>query len=324
MPGRGRLTAVRHAIPAIVITALSGCPAARRPSPPPPPPPVEVRAESWVLFVVEPGEKHHRLAPLICSDEGRLQGGARCERLAGRVPSVTLEGARRARVLGSGSVACAGQERPALLVAAREYEQPGFAAWPAKALARIEPTVPSIPGAGAPGKPGGCRGWCRFTRTGHRRVRVTPEIESRLAAAVESAFGSRPAFQILQEVGAGTDERLHSVVVMDRTGDEYAFAFSALFLTRAPRDRKVRLLRREDGDAVVVRGTLDLCTTRPCDEPRAQSPRSSARRGFARSSRALWLLLTPFPGEGQAHEVLSLAGPRPEVVARRDCRVVGD
>jgi hypothetical protein len=289
-----------------------------------------------VLFVVEPGEKHHHLAPLVCRDEGRLGGGARCDRLASRVPSVGLEGGRRAKVLGRGSVACAERDAPALLVEAEEYEEPGFAAWPAEALAKIKPTL-----APFPGKPVRCRGWCRFNRTGHRRVRVTPEVANRLGDAVESAYGSRPdGLRVLQEVRADAD-LLHSVVLMDRSTEEYDFAFSALFLTQ---DNKLHLLRREDGDAVVVRGTFDLGTgsskparglghgsLRSCARrgfaPSSRglghgSLRSCARRGFAPSSRALWLLLTPFPGEGQAHEVLSLSGRQPEVVARRDCRVV--
>jgi hypothetical protein len=104
---------------------------------------------------------------------------------------------------------------------------------------------------------------------------------------------------VLDVDGDGSDDRIYSVVVMLPERQSYGFSFSALFLASGRRPGQMDLLYRQDSDAIVVRGTLDL---------------------DADSNRELWILFSSTDGADDAHAVLSLRRGRPAVVGRYSCR----
>jgi len=262
-----------------------------------------------VLFAVVPdtedpaGQPQGRpaLVPLACADQGQLAGGRPCLGLVPLGSEVALEGGRRVVADGRGIALCEEEAGRAVgLTLAGAVEGAGWAIWPPSALDRVKPARAALPGDPA----ATCRGWCSFARTGHPRVRVTEEQRQRLAIAVARIapeLGRRAArLQVVQEItldmeGDGKPERIYSVVVMEPKA-RYAFALSALLLERG---LQLALLRRQNSDAIVVRGTLDL---------------------DGDGGQELHLLLVPTAGAGSGQMLLTLdAGGRAGLVGHYAC-----
>ena len=235
--------------------------------------------------------------PLACFDGTAFLAPGRCLGLIRDLGEVATP-TSGVRVLGRGRYGCPDSGREVEALVGEGPTPPSFAVWPRRALSRVTPVK-----AGAPWQPSGCRGWCGFGRTGHPRVKLTPQRRARVVRAVTDAAGDEPGrdLEVLQEVtvdldGDGADERVYSLAVADRQAEGYAFRFSGLFLERGG---TLSLIRRADEDAVVLRGTLDL---------------------DGDGLRELWLLHAPTAGQGLTHALITLRTGHPEVIGRYDCR----
>ena len=159
-----------------------------------------------------------------------------------------------------------------------------FAVWPANRQGAVV-----VPTQGKPWEPSACQGWCSFLRAGHPRVRVDAAQMERLGAAARSV-GLPPGtgLEVLQvysmdQDSDGKPERFYAVAAVDEEEEDYAFLFSALFMESGTGRGRPVLLWRDDRNAVVLRGAMDL---------------------DGDGTRELWLLLTPTSGGGVGHEVV--------------------
>ena len=297
------MTRFASAIPLVaLLLAQQAC---TPPPPPPPGPPVPLSGasgEALVLFAVSShvagrdGEPVDLpvLVPLACRDQSQLSGGMACLGMVPEGSTLALEGGGRVRPRMRGRPYCQGRSaRTEGLVLEQVEDTPGYAVWPPSALKTVAPIA----------RGSACRGWCRFDRTGHPRVRIKPALRQRLLqAARRHGLESGPeVLELVQEVtvdldGDGVAEHLYSVAVPDRETDEYDFSFSALFVARG--EKRPRLLLRRDSHAVVVRGTVDL-----------------DRDG----RRELWLLLSPTAGVGDSWVVLARDPRSTEVIGAYSC-----
>ena len=284
-----------------IIVALLAC----KPPPPlpPPGPPVPLSGASgaaMVLFAVAPrasgrdGEPVDLpvLVPLACRDQSQLNGGRRCLGMIPEGATGGLEGGEKISPSMRARPYCQGRSARTEGLVLEQPVDAGFAVWPPSALDAVKPVG---------GK--ACRGWCRFGRTGHPRVRVKPAVRQRLLeAARDSGLESgSEVLEVVQQVtadldGDGKAEQLYSVAVPDPETDEYDFSFSALFVISGT-GRPRRLLRK-DSHAVVLRGTLDL------DRDGRQE---------------LWLLLSPTAGAEDSWVVLARDRRSTEVIGAYQC-----
>ena len=290
----------------ILLPALAGCgllsPKPRRAGPPP----LEKVQLPIVLFAVIPlsegvgGQALEKpaLVPLACHGRGALEGGQRCLAFTEEGGVLKLEGGEQVVASGRTRPHCPGGLSRAMGLALPGPVSAGFAVWPAKRLAAV-----TVPTGGKPWEPSACQGWCSFRRAGHPRVRVEATQMARLAAAARAAglptdTGPLEVLQAytLDQDGDGKAERFFAVAALDPREEDYAFAFSALFMEGA-RGRPV-LVRREDSAAVVLRGAVDL-------------------DGDGR--RELWLLLTPTSGGGVGHEVVQVTQRRANLLGGYRC-----
>ena len=257
------------------------------------PPPVEEVQLPIVLFAVIPRSEgvggqaleQAALVPVACYGRGALEGGQRCLAFAEEGGVLKLEGGEQVVPGGRTRPHCPGGSR-AVGLSLPGPVSAGFAVWPAKRLGAV-----IVPKGGKPWEPSTCQGWCSFRRAGHPRVRVEAGQMARLAAAARAAGlppGAGP-LEVLQaytldQDGDGKAERFFAVAALDQEQEDYAFAFSALFMDGAR--GKPLLVRREDSAAVVLRGAVDL---------------------DGDGDRELWLLLTPTAGGGVGHEVIQIS-----------------
>lgn len=287
-------------IPLLVLQACT-------PPPPPPPlgPPVPLSGASGAALVLfatssraagrdgEPVDLSV-LVPLACRDQSQLTGGFACLGMVPEGSTLALEGGERVTPGMRGRPYCQGRSaRTEGLVLEQPEDTPGYAVWPPSALKAVKPIE----------RGAGCRGWCRFDRTGHPRVRIKPAVRRRLLkAARRHGLESGPeTLEVVQEVtvdldGDGKPEQLYSVAVPDGETDAYDFSFSALFVVHGT--KRPRLLLRRDSHAVVLRGTVDL-----------------DRDG----RRELWLLLSPTVGVGDSWVVLARDPRSIEVIGAYSC-----
>jgi hypothetical protein len=311
------------AFPLLLALACAPRPAVRsRPSPPPPTPSPEPKKRTSgsdrVFFVIVPqvedlnGEAVDQpaLVPLACVDRGELRGGRGCLGLIPRGQQVLLEGSHRVAVAGRVRPHCEGEVSRAIGLAlwSDPKEEVTYALWPADTKTTLQQIR-----RGAPYEPSNCRGWCSFERTGHPRVRISTEQRRWLADTVartapELGAGQARALEVAQLVTLDLDnddkeDRIYAVSVVDRDADRYAFLFSAIYYVSGGSPDTLILLRRQDSDAIVLRGTLDL-----------------DRDG----RRELWLMQIPTSGEGLGHAVLTLGREGPEVIGSHICRPQSD
>ncbi len=298
---------------ALLLLALQAC--TPPPPPPPPGPPVPLSGsvgEATVVFAVAPravgrdGEPVDLqvLVPLACRDQSQINGGMACLGMIPEESTVGLEGGDKVTPRMRARPHCQGRAQRTEGLVLEESTHAGHAVWPPSAHGIITPV----------GRGKGCRGWCRFGRAGHPRVRMKPALRQRLlrAARRHGLESGRQALQLVQVVtvdldGDGAAERLYSVAVPDDDTEEYDFSFSALFVepgvkagksTSASKAPRLRLMLRRDTHAVVLRGTLDL------DKDGRQE---------------LWLLLSPTAGAGDSWVIMARDRRSTEVIGSYIC-----
>ena len=282
----------------LLAVTLCGCGLFKSPGPAAGPPPAETVQLPTVLFVVLPqsegrgGEPLERpaLVPLACYGRGAMEAGQRCLAFAEEGAMLKLEGGEPVVPSGRTRPHCPGGMAREVALSLPGPVSAGFAVWPADRLGAVV-----VPTQGKPWEPSTCQGWCSFLRAGHPRVRVDAGQMARLGAASRAA-GLPPdtGLEVLQaysmdQDGDGKPERFYAVAALDEEEEEYAFLFSALIMEPGTGRGRPVLIWRDDRNAVVLRGAMDL---------------------DGDGSRELWLLLTPTSGGGVAHEMVLVSQGR--------------
>ena len=286
---------------ALLLTLQACTPPPPPPSPGPPVPLSGAAGSAMVLFAVAPRAAGRDgtavdlpvLVPLACRDQSQLNGGTACLGMVPEGSTLGLSGGERVTPRMRARPHCPGRSARTEGLVLEQGADSGFAVWPPSAVMAVW-TVR---------RGAGCRGWCRFGRAGHPRVRMKPALALRLRQAAQrhGLESGLENLELVQEVivdldGDGTPERLYSVAVADASTDSYEFSFSALFLVR--KGARPRLLIRKDSHAVVLRGTVDL-----------------DRDG----RKELWLLLSPTAGVEDSWMVLAWDRRSTEVMGAYWC-----
>lgn len=284
----------------------------RSQQPAPPAAPAKELPGARVLFLVIPEveggdglpEDRPVLMPLACQSAGRIMGGQLCLGTLPNNAALALEGGEVVYAQGRSRPYCEGVISRSRGLALSSVGYATYAVWPPEDLGQVHPTE-----AGPPYRTT-CRGWCNFGRTGHPRIKIPAPLKPRLSAALAAAKAgdSVEDAELVQTVdvdldGDGTPERFYSVVIPDPGAEEYSFSFSALYLSWGKGTGALRLVRRADHAAVVVRGTLDL---------------------DGDGTRELWLLLTPTSSTGVTHEIQIMVGGRARLIGGYQCHPMQD